>query len=419
MDWRSEENTLFSQLILDQMTTGCYWIIIMAMVLFPAFSLTDVFNNPQAVKELLILRFLTTAFFISIFLFRKRISLFKTKPFTGAILLLSICAISVTIMCNYSGGFKSEYYAGINLCVLAALVLPLEAKSMFKIFVVLTSIYLVGVGLFNTPSDQIGSILNNLSFFISTGVISVIAAHLSDTLRKESFQSQRSLNLKDEFIVLASHELNTPLTSLNLQTQMAAKKLKENKHSTESMEKLVTLYNSQLSRIIKTVDDMFHISQIQSGKLKLEHSQANLGMLVQNVVDSSGQKILTEELTIDIEIQNEIIGKWDTFRIEQVLLNLITNAVKFSDGKPIKIIVAQKEGWAIIDIIDQGIGISPDNQKRVFEKYERAVSRNDYSGLGLGLYISSQIARAHGGQITVDSKLGEGSKFSLHLPISQ
>jgi signal transduction histidine kinase len=417
MDWNKEEHSLYDQLIVDQMTTGCHWIIFMAMTLFPTFFLTDIYNYKYATTELVIFRILVTALFALLFVFRKKINLTKTKPFLTAVILLSLCAAFIVGMCNLTGGFKSEYYAGINLCVLAALLLPLEAKRMIKIFLIINIIYIVGIGIKHSPATQLGAFLNNITFLIGTGVISVIAAHLSDKLRRESFQAQRTTLLKDEFIALASHELNTPLTSLNLQTQMAVKKIAEDKHSKEMTEKLVKTYSTQLKKIIKTVDDLLHISQFQREKLELEYTTINLVPFIHEVVEISKQKIQHDCIIINIEAKKQVEGRWDAFRVEQLLVHLITNAVKFSEGKPITVVIDSNAKWTTIEIIDQGIGISPVDHQRVFQKFERAVSRHEFSGLGLGLFIASQMARAHGGHIKIESDLGKGSKFSVFLPL--
>lgn len=416
-EWKKEEQTIYGQLIHDQMTVGSNWIILFAMTLFPAFAVIDIYNYGYVANKLLVYRVFTATFFVILYLCRKKITLIKTKPFIFSLLLISMASIFVVAMCNITGGFTSKYYAGINLSVLAALVLPLEAKRMFKVFITVVSIYLIGISIFYSPFDQLGSFLNNLAFLFSTGIMSVASAHLADRLRKESFLAQRASLLRDEFIALASHELNTPLTILHLQTQIAAKKLNNNFDSKEVMEKLIKTYNAQLKRIIKTVDDMLNISRIQSGKMELEYNQIDLSSLVHNVVEISGHKLHNEEQIIEVIASKNIEGNWDPFKTEQIILNLMANAVKFSKGKPITITIDQVDQWAKIEIIDQGIGVATEDQKRIFEKFERAVSRNEFSGLGLGLYIATQMAHAQGGTINIESQLGQGSKFTLYLPL--
>jgi signal transduction histidine kinase len=107
----------------------------------------------------------------------------------------------------------------------------------------------------------------------------------------------------------------------------------------------------------------------------------------------------------------------DLFRIEQVILNLITNAMKYGQGNPIDISLHRFDETAVIEVKDQGIGIAPEAQKKIFEQFERAVKPADFSGLGLGLFISRQIVAAHQGQLTVESESGKGSIFRVLLPI--
>jgi signal transduction histidine kinase len=112
-------------------------------------------------------------------------------------------------------------------------------------------------------------------------------------------------------------------------------------------------------------------------------------------------------------------GRWDRLRLEQVLTNLLTNALKYGAGRPVDVEVGSAEGQALWRIRDRGIGIPPEALGRIFGRFERAVSARAYGGLGLGLYISQQIVRAHGGRIEVQSRVGEGSVFSAHLPLQQ
>src|SRR5262249_40169194 len=113
-----------------------------------------------------------------------------------------------------------------------------------------------------------------------------------------------------------------------------------------------------------------------------------------------------------------VVGKWDRSRVDQVITNLLSNAVKFGPGKPIEIFLSAKGGIARLAVRDHGIGISPDQRERIFERFERGVRETQYGGLGLGLYISRRIVEDHGGSIRYESRPGEGSTFTIELPVS-
>jgi len=120
---------------------------------------------------------------------------------------------------------------------------------------------------------------------------------------------------------------------------------------------------------------------------------------------------------VSFTADDPVIGVWDEFRIEQVVANLLTNALRYGARKPIRVRVYSEEGQARVDVRDEGIGVSPENQKRIFQQFERVSANHAVHGLGLGLFISDQIVAAHGGTISVESEEGQGSLFRVCLPL--
>lgn len=233
---------------------------------------------------------------------------------------------------------------------------------------------------------------------------------------------ERSIKARDEFISICSHELKTPITSLKLQFQMTEKQLQSNDKEVltpESIRKKVVHANKQLDRMNLLIEDMLDVSQIASGKIKLKSERLDLHDLASEVLDrlSDQLNLLKIPYTFKSDPGFAIIDG-DRFRIEQVLVNLLTNAIKYGLGKEIIITITRGKKEAHLEVTDHGIGIAGENLDKIFNRYERAIEASEISGLGLGLYISQQIMELHHGSITVRSSLGKGSSFRLSLPLA-
>lgn len=229
-----------------------------------------------------------------------------------------------------------------------------------------------------------------------------------------------AVKARDEFLSIASHELKTPLTSLRLQAQLRKRKMEKGDLAAFSPERLPTLLNDderQLNRLIRLVDDMLDVSRLTSGKLQLSIEETDLGALVREVVNRFTPQLESSGIDIKFDTATSVVGEWDSYRIEQVFTNLLTNAMKYGGGKTIYIGVSQLGEKGLMTVRDQGIDIADVDRDRIFDQFERAVSPSGVNGLGLGLYIVNQMVEAHGGQIRVDSKLDQGSTFTVELPI--
>jgi PAS domain S-box-containing protein len=224
----------------------------------------------------------------------------------------------------------------------------------------------------------------------------------------------------DEFIQVASHELRTPLTSLKLQNTLAKKAFERDQTlSFERLQKLLEISERQLGRLNHLVEDMLDVSKIAMGYLELNPQRVDLNHLVLEVVEAYSDALKTSGCELSLQLASEVFGNWDRARIAQVIANLLNNAIKYGAGKPIEILLQQKDQLALLSIRDQGLGIPQESQERIFQRFERAMSSDQISGLGLGLYTVRQILNAHQGEISVLSKLGEGSVFSIALPTAE
>lgn len=245
---------------------------------------------------------------------------------------------------------------------------------------------------------------------------------LEARVKERTAELAKAVRARDEFLSIASHELKTPMTSLKLHIQIRKRNLEKGNLAMFTPDRLQQMFEDdakQVTRINRLVDDMLDITRLSAGKFTLQKDVTDLGALVHDVLRRFAPQLETQGIEIKLQTTLDAIGVWDYYRIEQVFTNLLTNAMKYGDGKPIHITITRESGMAKLCVKDFGIGISAEDQTRVFQQFERAVSPNSISGLGLGLYIVKQIVEAHGGEISVVSEPLKGSTFVVKLPLKK
>ncbi len=238
-------------------------------------------------------------------------------------------------------------------------------------------------------------------------------------LRETQAELQKAVQMRDVFMSIASHELRTPLNGLILDVQLRRLRLEQGRmdaFSADKLREMITRDERQIRSLSRLIDDMLDVSRIRTGKLSVRPEPGDLGVLAGNVVESLAAQFTSTGSHVDLQVDGPAPVMMDEFRIEQVLANLLTNALRYGDGKPVSIRVCTEGEKVRAEVRDQGIGISEADQRRVFEQFERVSSADAPQGLGLGLFISEQIVQAHGGRIELSSRLGEGSCFSVVLP---
>ena len=225
---------------------------------------------------------------------------------------------------------------------------------------------------------------------------------------------KKELDKKDEFIGVASHELKTPLTSLKGYIQL----MEYQTNLPESTKLFVSKATASINKLQHLIDELLDASKIKAGKLGFAKQELDLSQLIKSVVENS--QYMYPMYQIEKDIQDGIMVKGNEERLEQVLMNLINNAVKYSPGNKNVIIRAEKDSIsAVVSVIDFGIGMSKPDQKHVFERFYRAGGHDSTTpGLGMGLYISAAIIKEHNGTMRVKSKPNEGSIFSFSLPLA-
>lgn len=240
--------------------------------------------------------------------------------------------------------------------------------------------------------------------------------HERELLYREAVDAIRA---RDEFLSVASHELRTPLSALQLQIQALLQPPRRLPHAVLSSEQLkakLEMAQRQIERLTRLVGELMDVSRITAGRLRLEREEINLSAVVRDVVSRLGEEAGRTGSSIAVNAAAPVVGLWDRIRLEQVVTNLFTNALKFGDGKPIEIAVESRGSTGRLIVVDHGIGIAAEDVERIFRRYEQAISSRAFGGLGLGLYIARQIIEAHGGTISVESQPGSGSTFTIDLP---
>ncbi len=226
--------------------------------------------------------------------------------------------------------------------------------------------------------------------------------------------------LRDEFLTIASHELKTPVTSLKLQLQMVRRRIKSETGpppSKEFIEKSFDIAITQVGRLTTLVEDLLDVSRMRAGKLGLNLESINVSEMLNEIVERYRSHFESTKTPLTVKIQPAIMAQWDRSRVEQVIVNLISNALKYAPGKEVSIELKTQLSRAIIAIEDHGPGVRKSEHDRIFERFERAVSARNVSGLGLGLFISKGIIHSHRGEIWIESEPGQGAKFTVAIPL--
>ena len=227
-----------------------------------------------------------------------------------------------------------------------------------------------------------------------------------------------AITQRDEFITVASHELRTPLTALKLaiQTLSRAAERADGVPSADRLGRALAQSQRQVDRLARLVDALLDASRIPVEGVALHVETVALDAVVEDAVLVLRAVAPSGAGPIEVEGDTGVTGLWDRVRLEQVVVNLVRNAVTFGLGNPVRVTVAAAAERATLTVRDAGIGITPAEQARIFGRFERAVPARNYGGLGVGLYIVQQIVSAHGGTVRVESEAGRGASFIVELP---
>lgn len=223
---------------------------------------------------------------------------------------------------------------------------------------------------------------------------------------------KQAIRARDEFLSIASHELRTPLTALKLRLESLAHTASDDEKAKRKIHGAIR----QTERLERLIEHLLDASRITTGHLVLERGDVDLGQVTREVLERVRDHPGASEQAFELSCDGDLRGIWDKLRLEQVVENLLSNAVKYGAGKAIRVALRGDENRIQLVVKDYGIGIDPADFSRIFDQFERGATSRGRSGIGMGLFITRQILLAHGGDVEVQSRPGEGSEFKVTLP---
>lgn len=244
------------------------------------------------------------------------------------------------------------------------------------------------------------------------------AERMAEEQRVRARLAEQALHARDEFLSVASHELRTPVAVLQLQLEAIRVLVRPHDALLPRVGHKLDKMSSTVSRLAKLIEGVLDVSRIALGRLQLSREHFDLVQLIREVTAQHEGAARRVGCALRLELPDTLAGAWDRGRLDQVLRNLLSNALKFGAGNPIDIALVQQGDRARLSVHDRGVGFDPAEVQRLVRRFERAVSHNKHGGLGLGLYIAEQIVKQHGGYMELSGKPSAGATFTVVLPLT-
>ena len=329
-------------------------------------------------------------------------------PFNGIfwLFILFIFSCGVTHFTDAVMFWYPAYRFSAVVLLITAIVSWVAVIGLFKVIPIALS--------FKSPAQLEAIIRQRTEDLAKTNAELVI---LNQQLSEANRKTEQLMRQKDEFLDIASHELKTPVTSMKVTFQMVESIAKKEDH-THTIYSLVNKANKQINRLTALIEDLLDITKIQAGKLELVTSRFSISEAVSEWLEHGAFTASHHKIVLEAEQDCWVEG--DKNRLEQVVVNLLSNAVKYSpDADEVVVSLRKEKGSVKVSVTDFGIGIPADKIPYVFDRFFRAKEGHRFAGLGLGLYISSEIIKQHGGEVGVHSEVNKGSCFWFCIPVRQ
>jgi signal transduction histidine kinase len=284
------------------------------------------------------------------------------------------------------------------------------AWASFTVAVVALVATVARIGPFHLASrgDSLLTLQLYLAIFVATSLVLAAAAA----------ERVDAVHAREDFISIASHELRTPLTPLSLQVERLGRRVGQGKALPEDLEPIQQSLARQVDRMTALVDVLLDVTRLRTGPMVLQRESLDLATLARETVDSLSDDLRRARCALSFEAPHPVVAEWDPTRMQQALINLLTNATKYAAGAPVAVSVSAEPSRARLVVRDGGPGIALGEQAVLFHRFARLPSAHRQGGgLGLGLYITRQIVEAHGGTIRLDSRPGQGATFTCTFPL--
>jgi putative nucleotidyltransferase with HDIG domain len=398
-----------------------------ASIAFPIYSVLDYFVYPDHYFEFLIIRAAVILICMSVF-WLMHTKFGKTYPREFGVFAYIICCLSIVLMVHRVGGYQSPYYAGVNLVLIIFLaILPMDLRRTIVICVVAYAAYIIPIVAFQSI-DNLAIFLNNNFFFLSTIILVILSSHFATNLRFKEFSARYSLAeaneelkkldiLKSQFFANVSHEVRTPLTSVISPIQSLYQG--DMGELMPGQARLISqMYRNSL-KLLDMINQMLDFSKFEAGKMELRLGPVDLDETVRDII--AVFEDVTERKGIKLRYVREANIRplyLDIDKLERILMNLLRNAIKFTESGSITVRTGKKQGYIVIDVEDTGIGIPRDHLPHIFKRFQQVdtSSTRRYEGTGLGLTIVKEAIDLMKGSIEVFSEEGKGTRFVIHLP---
>jgi signal transduction histidine kinase len=365
------------------------------------------------------------------------LALRRAEPHGARIILIALSVLSTALygaLAFLTGGAVSPLFHWIlALPIIVGIVLPdLPGAVVGCGFAVM----LCGSAIMGAASEPFTTVLR---WVMQAVVVTSLVFYASATYRRLRMRESRppdahevaaarvraseaAVAARDEFLAVAAHELRTPLTSMLLHIEAIERTLPAETAAESTMQvppteqKRIAAVARQARRLSGLIDSMLDVSKLTGGHLSLELAEIDVAALVREVVQRFTPDAAAAACPLTLRLDQPVKGVLDATRLDQIVTNLIGNALKYGAGEPVEISVEGDETVIRLTVRDHGIGISPADQQRIFRRFERAADERQYSGAGLGLWITSELVKALGGRITLHSSPGAGAAFTVVLP---